>query len=437
MTSPRERRVLTAVLSIIAVAGCGGSDGANAGNNGIAPPDGANVVPIVVDSGPRGANGAPVGYVNGAFVTITVCIPGTANCQAIDHVLVDTGSSGLRLLANDGRAGGELSLQLPPLQDVGKNAVAECFQFVDGFTWGQVQLADVRVGGEMASGIAIQVIGEAAYPVPGQCLGVGNDEDTLEGASGLLANGILGVGLFVQDCGPACATDPAVAGSGNPGLYFACSSSASGGCVETSLPTTAQVSNPVSRFDTDDNGVIVELPPVLAAGAATASGSLVFGIGTRSNNGLGNAVVIPVDDRGTFTTLFPGQGTRYPVSFIDSGSNGIYFLSSAVTGIPTCTGGSGIDSFYCPPSPLTLSAANQGAAGTPTVPVTFSIANAKALFDSNGAAFSNLGGQSVGSSSAHLPAAFDWGLPFFFGRNVFTAIEGAATPGGAGPYVAY
>ncbi|MBS1228286.1 MAG: hypothetical protein H6R17_1563 [Proteobacteria bacterium] len=32
---------------------------------------------------------------------------------------------------------------------------------------------------------------------------------------------------------------------------------------------------------------------------------------------------------------------------------------------------------------------------------------------------------------------FDWGLPFFFGRRVFTAIEGRSTPGGNGPYVAY
>src|SRR6267142_2853242 len=135
MTARRARRVLASALSTIAAAGCGGgSDGANSGNNRIAPPDGANVVAIVVDSGPLGSAGAPVGYVNGAFVTVTVCVPGTANCQAIDHVLVDTGSSGLRLLANDGRAGGELSLPLPSLEDVGKNAVAECYPFLDGFT---------------------------------------------------------------------------------------------------------------------------------------------------------------------------------------------------------------------------------------------------------------------------------------------------------------
>jgi len=28
-------------------------------------------------------------------------------------------------------------------------------------------------------------------------------------------------------------------------------------------------------------------------------------------------------------------------------------------------------------------------------------------------------------------------LPFFFGRNVFTAVEGQSTPAGAGPFVAF
>jgi hypothetical protein len=42
--------------------------------------------------------------------------------------------------------------------------------------------------------------------------------------------------------------------------------------------------------------------------------------------------------------------------------------------------------------------------------------------------------------AAPLPSTlygFDWGVPFFFGRNVFVAIEGSSTPGGTGPYVAY
>jgi hypothetical protein len=32
---------------------------------------------------------------------------------------------------------------------------------------------------------------------------------------------------------------------------------------------------------------------------------------------------------------------------------------------------------------------------------------------------------------------FGWGLPFFFGRTVFLAIEGQPTPAGAGPYYAF
>jgi hypothetical protein len=32
---------------------------------------------------------------------------------------------------------------------------------------------------------------------------------------------------------------------------------------------------------------------------------------------------------------------------------------------------------------------------------------------------------------------FDWGLPFFFGRKVFTAIDSRATPAGIGPYYAF
>jgi hypothetical protein len=36
-----------------------------------------------------------------------------------------------------------------------------------------------------------------------------------------------------------------------------------------------------------------------------------------------------------------------------------------------------------------------------------------------------------------LKKTFDFGLPFFYGRNVFTAIEGKNTAGGLGPYFAY
>ncbi len=47
--------------------------------------------------------------------------------------------------------------------------------------------------------------------------------------------------------------------------------------------------------------------------------------------------------------------------------------------------------------------------------------------------------QGILTLPANTPNAiqFDLGMPYFFGRNVFTALENAATPGGTGPYFAY
>jgi len=426
------RRFLIPAFTILVAAGCGNDTGGsgNPGNNGITPPNGGNVVAVLVDPGPTGASGSPVGYVNGAFATVTVCVPGTSNCQDIDHVLVDTGSSGLRLLANDGKAGGKLTLPLPALQNSVGNPIAECAQFLDGFTWGPVRLADVKLGGEKASGISIQVISEADFAVPSSCESVGVNEDTLEGSPGLQSNGILGVGLFRQDCGEACTVDPALPASGNPGLYFKCTGT--GSCSETAVGLGAQVSNPVGLFAADNNGVILELPLVPATGAPTTTGSLVFGIGTQSNNGLGSAVVLPVDGTGTLISVYLSSGATYSGSFIDSGSNGIFFLNSSSTGIPECPDLMG---FYCPNSTLALSAQNRGAGGTPTEQVNFNVASARTLFATNHSAFVNLGGTSGGPPGQDQ--TFDWGLPFFFGRNVYTAVEGASTPGGSGPYFAY
>jgi hypothetical protein len=186
-----------------------------------------------------------------------------------------------------------------------------------------------------------------------------------------------------------------------------------------------QVQNPVALFATDNNGVIIELPAVTAP-EASVSGSLVFGIGTHSNNGLNGATVYTVDASGNFTTRYSNQ--PYSQSFLDSGSNGLFFLTATVAGIPVCPDAT---FFYCPSAVENLSASNQGLNGA-SGQVNFSVANADSLLSNNPTSFvfADLAGQ-------NSIAGFDWGLPFFFGRTVFTAIEGRSTPGGNGPYWAY
>lgn len=393
---------------------------------------GANMAPIVVDAGPSN-----LGYTstNVAFVTVTVCVPGTSNCQNIDHVMVDTGSSGLRLLPTS--TGGELTLTLPAENDSSGNPLGECLVFLDGYIWGPVQTADISVAGESANNVNVQLIipSTSSPAVPASCSnqnpsgGAGNEGNSI---SDFGANGIIGVGLLPQDCGPACTGN-----SPPPPVYYDCPSS---GCNPTLVTTAQQVPNPVTLFSTDNNGVLIQLPSLASSSnqGVNISGSLIFGIGTESNNALGSVNVYQVPDIftmnmnfGEMVTTFRGQQYQ---SFVDSGSNGLFFLDSSTTGIPTCTGFTGASNWYCPSNPpVNESVTNQGQSdsgpvGSP-VQASFSIDNASTLFQTSNTAFSTLGGPQSGD--------FDFGLAFFYGKNVFTAIEGASTPGGAGPYYAF
>jgi hypothetical protein len=199
----------------------------------------------------------------------------------------------------------------------------------------------------------------------------------------------------------------------------------------------SQVQNPVGLFTQDNNGVLVSLPAVPANGATTVNGSLIFGIGTQSNNGFGSAQLYTADPCGNISTTF--NGTTYSDSssscaggtFFDTGSAGLYILdSAALNNVPQCSGSVAPTIFYCPASAMSFTATNTGTNNT-SAQVSFSIANADTIFNSNYAAFNNLAGSNAG-------AGFDWGLPFFFGRNVFVGIQGQNSPTGvAGPYWAF
>jgi hypothetical protein len=300
---------------------------------------------------------------------------------------------------------------------------------VDGTAWGPILSADIKINGEVASALPMQAIGENAYPMPtgGACA----SGPAITDLQSLMANGIIGVGIYQQDCGTACTQT-----SGNPGIYFACTSNKAGGCKATTVPLDSQVWNPIVKFPVDNNGIVIQLPSVPANGAASLTGKLVFGIGTQSNNGLGSATVItPVDDYGNIGTTFPVGGTKY-TGFVDSGTNTYTFLDSATSGLALCTS-AGLSGFYCPSSTKNLSATVFGGSNASAL-VNFSISNPGRL----GGTISALG--TLGTEMPGFPSSgttsvpdFLWGLPFFYGRTVFTAIEKQDTPGGQGPYVAF
>ncbi|MFZ6645151.1 DUF3443 domain-containing protein [Undibacterium sp. TJN25] len=398
-----------AVASCLALTACGGGGGSAATTpttptTPVTPvtPTIVNSIPMTVDAGPAGDGSV----INQPYVSVTICTPGTTSCQTIDHILVDTGSYGLRIIAPGILSS---SLSLPSATTSAGATIGECVKFTSGYTWGSVKKADVQLGGEIASNLPINIIGDTSFAtVPAACRNAANAN--LGTVASLGANGILGVGVFKEDCGTACASQA------RSDAYYSCSGSA---CTAITLPIAQQVSNPVASFPQDNNGVVLVLPSVPAGGVSTLTGSLIFGIGTQSNNAFASEIVYTTNNIGNFTTLYKGR--TLTTSYLDSGSNGYFFADSSIAQCSSSVG------FYCPPSTQSLSAVNTGANGTSGT-VNFSVENVDALSPSVSAA------SIAGSSDS---TTFDWGLPFFFGRRVFVAIENANTPKGVGPYWAY
>lgn len=428
-----------AMAALLAVAGCGGSGGSStttggssSGGSSSSSSGGSssggtlasNQVAITIDGGPT--NGA----FNIPYVSVTICVPGTTTCQTIDHVTVDTGSYGLRILSSVLNT----SLGLPAASaPVGGN-LYECVQFGSFYTWGSVRTIDLKVGNETAKSLPMQVIGDPTLAVPSGCSTSGSEAKT---TGDLQSNGLLGVGIFLQDCGAACNQTTAVAGT-----YYGCTSTT---CTPSTVPPAQQVSNPVASFATDNNGVILALPSLGTGGVGSGiSGTMTFGIGTQTNNAVtsGTTVYDVNPNSGNFTTIY--KGTSYTdASFVDSGSN-LYFLPDST--IASCSSSDTLTpGFYCPTATTTISGVtNEGYnPSTGTYPgnsgtVTITIANAHAEFASNGTstAFADLGASDAGAGLTGI-GGVDYGLPFFYGRTIYTAFENSATPSGNGPYWAF
>ena len=384
-------RIAACVVIVCLLVACGSSS-----NNNQTPPPTGNGMTISI------GNWSVCVTINELCTSVTVCQSGTDNCQTISDVLVDIGSVGLRVF------GSVLSTPLSPIVDGQGRPIGECTFFADGSsTWGPVQMADVVLDGTRAVRVPIQVI------VPtfgGQTASNNPCNDTVDATpDDANLNGILGVGVFRQDCGSVCAANS------NNTLYFAC---AGGTCAGTSVPLSNQVQNPVWLMPSGNNGVVLSLPNVPTTGAPVVSGTMMLGIESAAGS-TPVAAIIPADGGGFVTTIYKGR--IFTQSIIDSGSNGLFFPDAS---LPTCA--APLNGFYCPPNTVSLSGTIVQGNGQTIVP--FTIANTNTLVGTGNAAFNDLGGDL---------STFDWGLPFFLGRTVFIGIEDQPSSLGPGPFFAF
>jgi len=402
-------------LTLFLLAGCGGggASSASASAAGVDPPEPSgpalavrtsppallqvppapNVLPLSLGRGPRGT------AFNAPFVSVTICVPGTATCQTIDQVLLDTASTGLRIAASALQGG----MDLPPLRTADGAPLSQCVAFASG-AGGSVRRADVRLAGEAASAIPVQVYERAAPAAPrrpGACATASDIAQVID------ANGILGVGPKRQDCGTGCESATPAA------VYFTC---AGGPCRPTPVARASQVANPIAALGAHNNGLAILLPRVPPGGSSAVTGAVILGIGTQPNNALGTARVFAPDAEGFLAVRYKGASYR---SFLDTGTNSVRIPDAD---LPLC------GEFYCPSQPGSLMATISGTAGAPQ-DVELTIESPDALSADSIAA--------VIAGGARTGRFVNWGLPFFFGRTVHLAIEGAETPAGLGPYWAF
>ncbi len=390
----------------------------------------SNNMPITVDAGPGG--GFNLGLVNILYATVTVCSPNNANnCTSIDHVQVDTGSIGLRLLASK-----VAMLNLPPvvLTDPSSGAVLgnalECYPFVIGGFWGPTVSASITLGLQTISRpIPIHLIQDdtanSLYQPPADCVNASTG-GILSSASSLGSNGILGIGSVIPDCGSNCVT-------GNYGgsyvQYYSCPPGAitNAQCIPAKIPLNFQVSNPIAWLANDNNGVVISLPNLTGLGAGVANGELIFGIGTQTNN------VIPLNTKKTFLGTDPSQNSYLGVntlyqgqlitnSYLDTGTNGLFFNDANIN---RCLDSS--PSWYCPAKPVISSAILSD--GMPSTAVgrvvNFQVDDAGVLFFTGNTAVSTLAGVAVPVDNVPY---FAWGLPFFYGKTVYLSIWDPSVP---------
>lgn len=334
-----KTKILTYTLLATALTACGGGGGGGGSGSPSTPVQPNNVVgaapnnSITVNyanySGP--ATNVPQSW-NRPFVSVTIC-NATGTCSTLNNILLDTGSYGLRIDAAQLPPGFPL---LPSANDASGKPLTDCAIFASGYVWGGVYGATVKLGGETATNIPIQVYNDQNSPAtpPSSCLAISGTN--MGAASSLAANGILGVGPIASD---------------TSSLYYQKQCAANAACQATN-PLPSAILNPVAGFSADSNGIIITNPSTGVGPAYNMTGNLVFGVNTQSDNQLAGYTMVAadaVDGVNISVTDQAGLQTSSASSYLDTGSTlNATYLSTTPTAILNGM------TFYNPPNNLTL-----------------------------------------------------------------------------------
>jgi len=215
-------------------------------------------------------------------------------------------------------------------------------------------------------------------------------------------------------------------------MYYGCTPA--GACSPENVALSLQVTNPVTLFEADNNGVIINLPALQNAnGDMSVQGELVFGLGTQADNTLPltGVTALGADANGDFATFYNGAAVSLP-ALIDSGTDAYLFNDPTIA---ICTSAAWVG-FYCPAvAPQGLSALNISAQSTAAVvpsasnTVNFAVSDPDS-FVAGASAFTGLAG-GAGAKT------FTWGMPFFYGHPVYIGFEGRPSGALTGPFYAY
>jgi Protein of unknown function (DUF3443) len=364
-----------------------------------------NVTPMVVDGfpckagGKAGANNAP----QTPFISIKICSPDNpSNCQIIDHIEVDTGSSGLRIAYDALSPALRSGKRQLPLVSTGGSILTECETYVSSFAYGPIVRADVFIAGEKATDSKIQIFGHPRYTVPRDCRQQGGAD--LHTPQTFGANGLIGVSFEELD---------------DFALYYNCQSNTTQ-CVRNSK--FLGIPNTVTQFAKNNNGVVLSLPALTTPDSLDpVEGTLTFGISTQNNNTPGINTLTLINDGTTSDrsgTFDAKVGSTWYMGYIDSGTDTIYFFDDLDPALKPCPASGWYAGFYCPTKPqnLVFNLADTGTRKTKGA-FNYTVANASIALASSPFAYTNIGG--ISSSSSNLDNAMAFGLSVFFGNNMY------------------